>query len=100
MNRVGNGVNATTISRSVFRKSSARSTRSNVVEQGVVVHPDDADREEAGHVCEVGRPDVQQLLAEVVRGASTLSSSTSSVIAIAKTPSLKASSRALVIAPS
>ena len=52
----------------MFRKRSARSTRVDEFEEVVVIHPDDADREEAGHVCEVRRPDVQQLLAEVAGG--------------------------------
>jgi hypothetical protein len=49
----------------------------------VVVDPHDADRQEAGQVAEVGGPDPEQL------------TMINSVIAIAKTPSLKASVRAV-----
>ena len=55
-------------------------------------HPQPADREEARRVREVGRPllgDPRPEALEAPRGMEM--SSTSSVIAIAKTPSLKAS---------
>jgi hypothetical protein len=63
-----------------------------------MVDPDDPDGHEARDVRKVGRPDPQQLVAELRAAFRADSiSSTSSVAAIAKTPSLKASSRAVPI---
>jgi hypothetical protein len=64
------------------------------VEAIVVVDPDHADLEEADHVREVGRPllderpEERRLFTFDVRNPNSM---TSSVIAIANTPSLKAS---------
>ena len=64
----------------------------------MVVHPDDPDRHEADHVADVSRPQTQELVARLCSprsGTSTVRMS--SVAAIAKTPSAKVSSLAVVI---
>ena len=73
--------------------SIVRSVRPSSDDRVVVVHPDDPDRQEARGVGEVRRPEVEELGAEVVMRALIANSSTSSVAAIANTPSLNASRR-------
>ena len=65
-----------------------------LAKHGVVIDPHDPDREEARRVGEVRRPEVEQRLAEIPGSSmwGTTISRTSSVIAIAKTPSENASS--------
>jgi hypothetical protein len=60
----------------------------------VVIHPDDPDGDEARHIGEVGGPEVKERGTQVfVWDESMLISRMSSVAAMAKTPSVKASTR-------
>jgi hypothetical protein len=98
---VGNGISAVHSSGLRFSSSSGPSTREDLGEDAVVVEPDHPDGQEAHQAAGVAGPlrpqGVGQRLAPADLGGWT--STTSRVMAMASTPSLKASSRDVVTVP-